>query len=261
MVRIEGGEFLMGADDGFPFEGPAHRVRLDGFWIDETEVTNRQFAEFVEATRYITESEQQSSSAVFDPEKRDWMLVDGADWRHPTGPGSGIEGLEDYPVVHVSWDDAAAYARWAGKRLPTEAEWEYAARGGLEGARYPWGNELVPQGSYRANVWQGEFPREDFRLDGLASYGPVKRFPPNGYGLYDVGGNVWEWVADWYNAGYYRQSPTDNPPGPRTGTQKVQRGGSWMCSENYCQGYRVAARQKTDADSALNNLGFRCAAD
>ena len=261
MARIEGGEFLMGADDAFPFEGPVHRVRVHGFWIDETEVTNRQFAEFVEATGYVTESEKQNSSAVFDPAKRDWTLVEGADWRHPTGPGSGIEGLEDYPAVHVSWDDAAAYARWAGKRLPTEAEWEYAARGGLQGARYPWGNELMPKGSYRANVWQGEFPLEDAHLDGLASYGPVKRFPPNGYGLYDVGGNVWEWVADWYDPDYYRQSPTGNPQGPHTGTQKVQRGGSWMCSENYCQGYRVAARQKTDADSALNNLGFRCVAD
>jgi formylglycine-generating enzyme required for sulfatase activity len=259
MARIEGGEFLMGADDAFPFEGPAHRVRVDSFWIDETEVTNRQFAAFVEATGYRTESEKQKSSAVFDTARRDWALVEGADWRHPSGPDSSIEGLEDYPVVHVSWDDASAYARWAGKRLPTEAEWEYAARGGLEGARFPWGNELMPNSSFRANVWQGEFPFEDAHLDGFDSYGPVRRFPPNGYGLYDVGGNVWEWVADWYDPDYYRQSPTNNPTGPRTGTQKVQRGGSWMCSENYCQGYRVAARQKTDADSALNNLGFRCA--
>ncbi len=261
MVRIDGGEFLMGTDEGFPFEGPVHRVRVAGFWMDETEVTNRQFAEFVQATGYVTESEKQGNSAVFDFAKHDWELVDGADWRHPSGPDSNIDGEEDYPVVHVSWDDAAAYAHWAGKRLPTEAEWEYAARGGLEQAKYPWGDELTPQGSYRANVWQGEFPVEDFHRDGFASYGPVKRFPPNGYGLYDIGGNVWEWVADWYDPNYYRQSPTDNPQGPSTGTQKVQRGGSWLCSENYCQGYRVAARQKTDTDSALNNLGFRCVAD
>jgi formylglycine-generating enzyme required for sulfatase activity len=261
MVRIEGGEFLMGDDRAFAFEAPVHHVRVDSFWMDVTEVTNRQFAAFVEATGYVTESEKQKSSAVFDPAKHDWVLVPGADWRHPGGPDSNIEGLEDYPVVHVSWDDAAAFAKWAGKRLPTEAEWEFAARGGLEGARYPWGDELTPEGAYRANVWQGEFPLEDFRLDGLASYGRVKQFAPNGYGLYDVGGNVWEWVADWYDPEYYRDSPTDNPKGPRAGTQKVQRGGSWMCSENYCQGYRVAARQKTDPDSALNNLGFRCAAD
>jgi formylglycine-generating enzyme required for sulfatase activity len=261
MVRIAGGEFLMGDDDAFPFEGPAHHVRVDSFWIDVTEVTNRQFAEFVTATGYVTESEKQKSSAVFDLVQHEWALVTGADWRHPSGPGSSIEGLDDYPVVHVSWDDATAYARWAGKRLPSEAEWEYAARGGLEGARYPWGDELTPHGDYRANVWQGEFPREDFRLDGLAGYGAVKQFAPNGYGLYDVGGNVWEWVADWYDPEYYRHSPSDNPHGPRDGTQKVQRGGSWMCSENYCQGYRVAARQKTDRDSALNNLGFRCARD
>jgi formylglycine-generating enzyme required for sulfatase activity len=261
MVRIEGGEFLMGADDAFPFEGPVHRVRVNTFWIDETEVTNRQFAEFVTATGYVTESEKQSSSAVFDPAKRDWELVDGADWRHPAGPGSSIDNMEDHPVVHVSWDDATAYANWARKRLPTEAEWEYAARGGLEQAKFPWGNELTPNGSYRANVWQGEFPLEDSHRDGFASFGPVKRFPPNGYGLYDTGGNVWEWVADWYDPDYYRQSPTDNPQGPRIGTQRVQRGGSWMCSENYCQGYRVAARQKTETDSALNNLGFRCVAD
>jgi formylglycine-generating enzyme required for sulfatase activity len=261
MVRIEGGEFLMGSQDGFPFEGPVHRVRVNSFWIDETEVTNRQFAAFVEATGYVTESEKQNSSAIFDPAKPDWSLVTGADWRHPAGPGSSIEGQEDYPVVHVSWDDAAAYAQWAGKRLPTEAEWEFAARGGLEGARYPWGNDLTPSGAYRANAWQGQFPDQDFQLDGFASYGPVKRFPPNGYGLYDMGGNVWEWVADWYDPDYYRNSPTSNPQGPADGTQKVQRGGSWMCSENYCQGYRVAARQKTDTDSALNNLGFRCVAD
>ena len=267
MVYIEGGRFAMGTNEGFPFEGPAHEVTLDGFYLDRTEVTNKQFRAFVKATGYQTESEKQGSSGVFDPAARDWKLVDGADWRHPagpgsgSGPGSGIEDKLDYPVIHVSWDDAAAYAKWAGKRLPTEAEWEFAARGRLQEATYAWGEELTPQGSHRANIWQGPFPAGDREDDGFGGVAPVKKFPPNGYGLYDIAGNVWEWVADWYAPDYYRRSPEDNPRGPATGWEKVQRGGSWLCSDNYCQGYRVAARQKTARDSALNNLGFRCARD
>jgi formylglycine-generating enzyme required for sulfatase activity len=261
MVYIEGGTFTMGAERGFPFEGPPHEVSVDGFYLDETEVTNAQFAAFVAAAGYITESEKQGSSGVFDPETGAWSLVDGADWSHPRGPGSSIEGRDDYPVIHVSWDDAAAYAQWAGKRLPTEAEWEYASRGGLQQATYPWGNELTPRGRHHANTWQGEFPVQDQRQDGFGDVAPVKRFPPNGYGLYDISGNVWEWVADWYSPDYYRRSPARNPAGPQHGTERVHRGGSWLCSQNYCQGYRVAARQKTTPDTALNNLGFRCAAD
>jgi formylglycine-generating enzyme required for sulfatase activity len=267
MVYIEGGRFAMGTGEGFPFEGPVHEVTLEGFYLDRTEVTNEQFRAFVEATGYQTESERQGSSGVFDPAARDWKLVDGADWRHPagpgsgSGPGSGIEDKLDYPVIHVSWDDAAAYAKWAGKRLPTEAEWEFAARGRLQEATYAWGEELTPQGLHRANIWQGRFPVQDNEQDGFGGVAPVKKFPPNGYGLYDIAGNVWEWVADWYAPDYYRESPGHNPPGPASGREKVQRGGSWLCSDNYCQGYRVAARQKTARDSALNNLGFRCARD
>ncbi len=269
MVYIEGGRFAMGTNEGFPFESPAHEVTLEGFYLDRTEVTNKEFRAFVEATGYRTESEKQGSSGVFDPAARDWKLVDGADWRHPTGPGpgsgsgpgSGIEDKLDHPVIHVSWDDAAAYAKWAGKRLPTEAEWEFAARGGLQEATYAWGEELTPQGSHLTNIWQGPFPVRDNEHDGFGGVAPVKKFPPNGYGLYDIAGNVWEWVADWYAPDYYRRSPEDNPRGPASGREKVQRGGSWLCSENYCQGYRVAARQKTARDSALNNLGFRCARD
>jgi len=169
--------------------------------------------------------------------------------------------MPDHPVVHLSWEDANSYCEWKGTRLPTEAEFEYAARGGLEGARYAWGDELTPGGEHRANLWQGTFPQQDRVLDGFGSHGPVKQFPANGYGLYDMTGNVWEWVNDWYAPDYFRNSPVDNPQGPRSGDQKVQRGGSWLCSQNYCQGYRVAARMMTAPDSGLNNLGFRCAAD
>jgi formylglycine-generating enzyme len=261
MVRIEGGEFLMGTDDGFPFEGPVHRVVLDSFWMDETEVTNEQFARFVEETGYVTTAEQLGDSGVFDPSISEWTLVQGANWRRPRGPNSSIDGRMDYPVIHVSWDDADAYCRWAGKRLPTEAEFEYAARGGMDGKTFAWGDELMPGGEHLANTWQGAFPIEDRGEDGFKSYGPVKQFPANPYGLYDITGNVWEWVADWYDPEYYRVSPARNPRGPKEGVEKVQRGGSWLCSTNYCQGYRVAARMKTEPDSGLNNLGFRCAAD
>ena len=261
MVFIDGGEFTMGTNDAFPFEGPEHRVFVDGFYMDVTEVTNRQYRDFVEATGYETESEKQGSSGFFDADTGEWKLLDGADWRHPEGPGSNLEGKDDYPVIHVSWDDATAYAEWAGKRLPTEAEWEYAARGGIEGAVYPWGDALQPRGMHRANVWQGRFPVRDQATDGFSGPAPVQRFAPNGYGLYDMAGNVWEWVSDWYSSSYYRESPRKNPKGPVMGQEKINRGGSWLCSENYCQGYRVAARQKTARDSGLNNVGFRCVRD
>lgn len=259
MLRIEGGEFTMGTDDGYPFEGPAHRVVLGPFYIDEHEVTNGQYAEFVEATDYVTESERLGWSGVFDPIQNGWTKGDGADWRKPHGPGSSYTDMLEYPVVHLSWQDADAYCGWRGARLPSEAEFEFAARGGLEGATYAWGNELTPGGVHQANLWQGTFPQQDRTLDGYGSHGPVKKFPPNGYGLYDMTGNVWEWVNDWYAPDYFSRSPIENPRGPRTGEQKVQRGGSWLCSQNYCQGYRVAARMLTEPDSGLNNLGFRCA--
>jgi formylglycine-generating enzyme required for sulfatase activity len=261
MVRIDGGEFYMGTDHGFPYEGPPHRVRLDGYFLDETEVTNEQFAKFTEAASYQTTAEKLGNSGVFKPENRARDLVNGADWRNPERPGSSIEGRMDRPVVHVSWDDADSYCKWAGKRLPTEAEFEFAERGGLENGEYAWGDELNPKGQFLANTWQGIFPEADQKEDGFAGVAPVKSFKPNGYGLYDTAGNVWEWVADWFDPNYYSMSPTDNPKGPDTGAEKVQRGGSWLCSTNYCQGYRVASRMKTEKDSGLNNLGFRCAAD
>ncbi|MDE0103077.1 MAG: SUMF1/EgtB/PvdO family nonheme iron enzyme, partial [Bryobacterales bacterium] len=177
------------------------------------------------------------------------------------GASTSYKEMPDHPVVHLSWEDANSYCEWKGTRLPTEAEFEYAARGGLEGARYAWGDELTPGGKHRANLWQGTFPQQDRVLDGFGSHGPVKQFPHNGYGLYDMTGNVWEWVNDWYAPDYFSRSPVDSPQGPRSGDQKVQRGGSWLCSRNYCQGYRVAARMMTAPDSGLNNLGFRCAAD
>lgn len=261
MVLIEGGEFTMGTDDGLAFEGPAHRVSLDSFYLDRYEVTNARYAAFADATGYVTESERLGWSGVFDPQQNGWTKGDGADWRRPHGPGSSHTAMAEFPVVHLAWEDAVEYCDWRGARLPTEAEFEYAARGGLEGAKYAWGNDLTPEGVHRANLWQGVFPQDDRTLDGYGSHGPVGKFPPNGYGLYDMTGNVWEWVQDWYSPTYFANSPTRNPDGPRSGTQKVQRGGSWLCSENYCQGYRVAARMMTDPDSGLNNLGFRCAAD
>jgi len=262
MILLEGGEFMMGTDKGFPFEGPIHRVTLDAFWLDETEVTNAQFAQFVEASGHVTTAETLGNSGVFKPEMHAWDLVDGADWRHPEGPGTSIEGREDHPVVHMAWEDADAYCNWAGKRLPTEAEFEFAARGGREGAEFAWGDEFNPKGEFRANTWQGVFPQQDQQKDGFGGVAAVKSFPPdNDYGVYDITGNVWEWVNDWFDPNYYAAGPTHDPQGPSSGTEKVQRGGSWLCSSNYCQGYRVASRMKTDPTSGLNNLGFRCAAD
>jgi len=259
MVRIPGGTFTMGTRDGFPYEGPPHRVTLRPFWIDVTEVTNRQFMEFVAATGYVTEAERWGWAGIFNLKKGIWEKVDGASWRHPEGPDSSLTGKEDYPVVLVSWNDANAYAEWAGKRLPTEAEWEFAARGGLAGKRYAWGDELRPGGRYLANFWQGIFPQHDDGLDGVRGVGPVKRFPPNGYGLYDMAGNVWEWCWDWF--GEYPREPVENPRGPETGTDRVIRGGSYLCAEGVCEGYRVAARQFSAPTSGNSNLGFRCAMD
>ena len=259
MVLIPGGTFKMGTDDGFPHEGPVHEVTLAPFWMDKHEVTVGEFAKFVESTGYKTEAETLGWSGVFDPAQRAWAKSDGADWRHPWGPKSNAKPNE--PVVHVSYADAMAYAMWAGKRLPTEAEFEFAARGGLDQKTYAWGDELRPNGKHGANIWQGRFPDRDEATDGFPGPAPVGSFPANGYGLYDISGNVWEWCHDWFAPDYYASSPKENPKGPDRGTERVIRGGSWMCSENYCVGYRAAARNQTAPDSGLNNLGFRCVKD
>jgi formylglycine-generating enzyme len=245
MTRVDGGTFLMGTDEGFPHEGPERRTLVHPFWIDTYEVTVADFARFVEATGYKTEAETLSASAVFDAVSSGWKLVEGADWRHPDGPSSEAFGHE--PVTQVSWNDAVAYARWAGKRLPSEAQWEYGARGGLEAARYAWGDELRPNGGCAANFWQGSFPDRDTGEDGFRGRAPVGSFPPNRYGLHDMTGNVWEWCADSF------PSASDEED-----DQHSIRGGSWLCAENGCRGYRVAARSHAPASSAINNLGFRC---
>ncbi|WP_375446902.1 formylglycine-generating enzyme family protein [uncultured Fibrella sp.] len=304
MVAIPAGTFLMGADNdqARPDEYPKHSVCLDGFWMDATEVTNAQFARFVKATGYITTAERKpdweemrkqlppgtpkpadnllvASSLVFSAPAQIssladysqwWQWVAGADWRHPEGPGSSIVGKENYPVVQVSWDDARAYANWAGKRLPTEAEWEWAARGGLRKAIYPWGNEPVDAGKPKANSWQGTFPVTNTKRDGFDQSAPVKSFIPNGYGLYDMAGNVWEWCSDYYRPDYYqtqaRAGVVKNPTGPLqsvdpdepTVPKRVQRGGSFLCNDSYCSSYRSSARMKSSPDTGLSHTGFRC---
>jgi len=278
MVLVPGGEFLMGTDDAQGFaadgEGPVRSVRLDSFRIDAHAVSNDRFAEFVSATGYVTDAERIGWSYVFAgflpaalrrtsprPARTPWWCgVSGAYWGCPEGPGSGTAGREDHPVVHVSWNDAAAYARWAGKRLPTEAEWECAARGGLEQRRYPWGDELDPGGDYRCNIWRGSFPARNTAADGYRGTAPVDAFEPNGLGLYNVSGNVWEWCADWWTTDHDRH-PGRNPTGPASGTGKVIRGGSYLCHSSYCNRYRVAARTANDLDASGGNTGFRCAAD
>jgi formylglycine-generating enzyme len=302
MVWIPGGSFEMGAaKPEFPDEGPVHQVILDGFWMDETEVTNAQFQKFVQATGYKTIAERTprredfvgqvvniadipeenlvAGSICFNPDvdpktlRKDhplwayqvWQYVPGASWQQPDGPESSIADRLDHPVVHVSWDDAMAYCRWAGRRLPTEAEWEYAARGGLAGKVYPWGDDRNPQGAWVNNIWQGEFPAEHNPADGFERTAPVKTFPPNPYGLYEMSGNVWEWCHDWYQPDYYSRSPQRNPLGPTSShdplepmiPKRVQRGGSFMCSDNYCIAYRVAARMKGDPQSGTFHCGFR----
>ncbi|MBS1792790.1 MAG: formylglycine-generating enzyme family protein [Acidobacteria bacterium] len=259
MVLVRGGRFLMGDDRGMPFEMPAHAVELDSFYIDEHETTVAEFARFVDATGYRTDAEKFGWSGVFDFAAGEWRRVDGADWRHPDGPES--KAANDEPVCQVSFADAEAYAKWAGKRLPTEAEFEYAARGGLDSKKYAWGDELRPDGRLMANYWQGEFPTRNTRADGFAGRAPVKSFPPNGYGLYDLTGNVWEWTSDWYDDDYYRASPVKNPAGAPAGTDRSIRGGSFLCAENFCSNYRVAGRSHATPDSGLGNLGFRCARD
>jgi len=259
MVRIPAGRFHMGTADAFPYEAPVHEVEVASFLIDTHEVTNADFERFAAATGYHSEAEQYGWSAVFDQKTGEWRKVDGADWRHPEGPSSTIAGRTSHPVVQVSWNDAAAYAKWAGKRLPTEAEWERAARGGLEDKTYPWGNDLKPQGKFRANYWQGAWPVGNTSEDGFAELAPVGSFPANGYGLYDMVGNAWEWVADWYADDAYRSTASRDPRGPDAGTERVIRGGSFLCNDSYCVGYRVAARNKNTPDSATNNTGFRCA--
>lgn len=259
MVLIKGGEYKMGTDDGMPFEGPIHLVEVSDFFIDEHEVTVAQFAEFVTAAKYVTEAEKFGWSGVFDFDSGEWKRVDGANWRYPEGPTSTT--TPDEPVTQISWNDACEYAKWADRRLPTEAEFEFAARGGLIGKKYAWGDELKPGGKPVANWWQGIFPSKNTVEDGFLKLAPVKSFAPNGYGLYDMTGNVWEWCADHYSETYYKSSTKLNPKGPETGSERVIRGGSFLCAENYCSNYRVAGRSQATPDSGLNNLGFRCVRD
>lgn len=280
MILIPGGTFLMGTDsrEGFPLdgEGPIRSVKVDSFLMDACAVTNSQFLEFVTDTGYITEAEQYGWSFVFyqfvseETAKQVssvvqgtpwWWMVMGACWKHPEGPDSNILSRLDHPVVHVSWNDANAYCSWAGKRLPTEAEWEYAARGGLLQKRYPWGDQLLLNGEHYCNIWQGEFPNANTAADGYKGTAPAKSFPPNGYGLYNVSGNVWEWCADWFSPDYHLYDSNDNPKGPLQGESRVIRGGSYMCHDSYCNRYRVAARTSNTPDSSTGHMGFRCAAD
>lgn len=279
MITLPGGEFLMGAEDaeGFPEdgEGPVRPVRVDAFRLDAYAVSNDDFAAFAAATGYVTDAERIGWSYVFAgflraelrrvsprPEHTPWWCgVEGASWRHPEGPGSSAEGRGGHPVVHASWNDARAYARWAGKRLPTEAEWEYAARGGLEQRRYPWGDELDPGGEHRCNIWRGAFPTKNTAADGYRGTAPVDAFAPNGFGLYNMSGNVWEWCADWWSTDHAAARPAHNPEGPPTGTVKVVRGGSHLCHDSYCNRYRVAARTADAVDGGGGHTGFRCARD
>ncbi|WP_373430058.1 formylglycine-generating enzyme family protein [Paenibacillus sp. GD4] len=280
MIRLEGGTFLMGTDnqEGFPEdgEGPVRSVTLKPFYIDPCTVTNAEFQAFIDATGYKTEAEQFGWSFVFHllvpPETAKkvsqvvqktpwWWNVEGASWKHPEGPESSIEARPDHPVVHVSWNDAMAYCQWSGKRLPTEAEWEYAARGGLVQKKYPWGDILKPEGKHMCNIWQGKFPDKNNASDGYQGTAPVRAFEPNGFGLYQVSGNVWEWCSDWFSRDYHLKASTTDPQGPSAGQARVMRGGSYLCHKSYCNRYRVAARTANTPDSSTGNIGFRCAAD
>ena len=307
MVWIPGGEFSMGAADPFGDERndvgmqatydsrPIHRVYVEGFWMDKTEVTNAQFARFVKNTGYVTVAERipraedfpgappenlVAGSVVFSPPDhavpldnhfRWWSYVKGANWRHPLGPRSDLKGREEYPVVHIAYEDTVAYAKWAGKRLPTEAEWEFAARGGLSGKVYPWGDEFRKAGRWMANSHQGHFPNQDTGEDRYRGIGPVAKFSPNGYGLFDVAGNVWEWTSDWYRPDYYARlakagGVARNPQGPNSSfdpsepyeKKRVHRGGSFLCTDQYCSRYMVGTRGKGEVSTGTNHLGFRC---
>lgn len=299
MVWVPGGEFLMGSDRFYPEERPVRRVAVDGFWVDEGPVTVAAFRRFVKATGYVTLAERPPDPAEYpdaDPDllvpgslvfrktsgpvnfndpPRWWSWVPGADWRHPEGPRSTLHGKELHPVTHISYEDAAAYAAWAGKALPTEAEWEYAARGGLQGATFAWGDEFAPDGRMMANTWQGQFPWENLLADGFEGTSPVKSFPPNGYGLYDVTGNVWEWTSDFFSPSHEHapEHPCCVPRNPRVASpdqsyaaggpgahipRRVIKGGSHLCAPNYCLRYRPAARQAEPTDTSTSHLGFRC---
>jgi formylglycine-generating enzyme len=291
MVWIPSGSFYMGSNTGNPDEAPEHLVTVNGFWMDKFEITNEQFEKFVKATGYVTIAERTPSaeqfpgapaealvpgSVVFSPPPGDvpldnhmiwWEYRRSANWRQPEGPGSSIAGREKFPVVHVCWEDAAAFAKWAGKRLPTEAEWEYASRGGLDREPFTWGDKMETN-QWKANIWQGDFPNGNNGADGHKGVAPVGSFAPNGYGLHDMAGNVWEWCADWYRPDYYAKSPAMNPPGPADSVdpnepgvaKRVMRGGSYLCSDVYCSGYRPSARMKSSPDTGLSHTGFRCVA-
>jgi formylglycine-generating enzyme required for sulfatase activity len=291
MVWIPGGTFAMGSDRHYPEEAPVREVTVDGFWMDQHPVTNLEFTRFVKDTGHVTWAEQEPDPAHYPDAQEDmlfagsivfqksdgpvdlsnhlnwWAWVRGADWRHPDGPESSLQGRERHPVVHVAFSDAEAYAAWAGKELPSEAEWEYAARGGLDRAEFAWGDEFTPKGKPMANTWQGEFPYENTLLDGHEGTSPVGRFPPNGYGLYDVAGNVWEWTTDWYAANGSAASPccsgdpraaSVDPNDPAAIPRRVMKGGSHLCAPNYCRRYRPAARMAQAIDTSTNHLGFRC---
>lgn len=280
MKRLDGGVFLMGTDDadGFPDdgEGPIREVTLDPFYIDATSVTNKQFGRFVKETGYKTEAEGLKNSFVFyllapkEMERRMhrrvvgcewWLNVPGACWKQPEGRGSNIKDRMDHPVTHVSWHDAQAYCVWAGKRLPTEAEYEYAARGGLVQNKYAWGDALHLEGEHRCNIWQGTFPDHNTLEDGYLGTSPVRAFPANGYGIHDMAGNVWEWCADCWSPNFHANGSQTNPTGPASGDARVIRGGSYLCHDSYCNRYRVAARTSNTPDSSTGNLGFRCVVD
>lgn len=275
-VSLPGGEFLMGTNDaeGFPSdgEGPVRRVKVDAFQISACTVTNAQFQTFVQATGYVTEAEKFGWSYVFHllvseqiaRKVKDvpvqtpwWYVVEGADWSHPEGPDSTIEDRMDHPVIHVSWNDAMAFCEWSGTRLPTEAEWEYAARGGLEGMTYPWGNLLKPDGKHMCNIFQGKFPEKNNASDGYVGTAPARSFEPNGYGLYNVSGNVWEWCADWFSPRYHLETAAENPLFAKETGRRSMRGGSYLCHRSYCNRYRVAARSSNTPDSSTGNCGFR----
>ena len=295
MVWIPGGEFSMGCEDPEMRDArPFHRVALDGFWMDQTEVTNAEFARFVKATGYVTVAERQldskdfpgvpaenlvPGSAVFIPTTTAtlnnhyqwWRYIAGANWRHPDGPESDLQGKDKHPVVHIAYQDAQAYAKWAGKRLPTEAEFEFAARGGLDRKRFVWGDEFKPENKFQANTFQGHFPEKNTGEDGFIGTAPVARFTPNGFGLFDMAGNVWEWTADWYRSDYYQtlaattkvarnpQGPADSlDPAEPAAKKRVQKGGSFLCTDEYCTRYMPGARGKGEPDTGTNNVGFRC---